>query len=338
MSVLILAEQLDPSADLMVRTLDERRVPVHRLDTAWFPTRVRVAARFREARWEGWLRTPRGTILLEDIGAVWYRSPAAFDFPVGLTQAERWHASIEAKMGLGGVLLALPGPSSWQARSPGGWVNRPDLSATACYKPVQLAAAAEAGLAAADTLVTNDRDAAVGFVAEHDGRGVVGKMFASNSIVEDGHRRVAFTRPVCLADLADAAGIDTTTHMLQARVHPKAHDARVVVIGARLFGFAIHADSEAARLDFRRDYQALRYERVAIPADVQRGIGGLMRTLGLRYAAIDFVVDCEGRWVFIGDVNPGGQYGWLEDATGAPLTAALADLLTGMPDGDSCTQ
>jgi hypothetical protein len=31
--------------------------------------------------------------------------------------------------------------------------------------------------------------------------------------------------------------------------------------------------------------------------------------------------------VFIGDVNPGGQYGWLESATGAPLTETLADLL-----------
>jgi hypothetical protein len=92
--------------------------------------------------------------------------------------------------------------------------------------------------------------------------------------------------------------------------------------------FAIHASTEASRQDFRRDYRALRYERVDIPEHVANGVGKMMKSLGLLYAAIDFVVDVEECWVFIGDINPGGQYGWLEDATGAPLTTSLADLLT----------
>jgi glutathione synthase/RimK-type ligase-like ATP-grasp enzyme len=71
----------------------------------------------------------------------------------------------------------------------------------------------------------------------------------------------------------------------------------------------------------------LRHERVEVPADIAAGVTALMNELGLTYAAIDFVVDTDNRWVFLGDVNPGGQYGWLEAATGAPITAALADLL-----------
>lgn len=39
------------------------------------------------------------------------------------------------------------------------------------------------------------------------------------------------------------------------------------------------------------------------------------------------VADPDGNGVFIGDVDPGGQYGWLEGKTGAPLTATLAELL-----------
>jgi glutathione synthase/RimK-type ligase-like ATP-grasp enzyme len=189
--------------------------------------------------------------------------------------------------------------------------------------------AAQAGLRVADTVVTNDRDTAAAFVAEHaaTGRGVVTKMLASNSIVEDGQRYMAFTRPVSPADLEAPVGIETTTHLFQTRIE-KAHDARVVVIGSRLFGFAIHATSEDSRIDFRRDYRAVRYERLDIPADVRDGVDGLMSALGLRFAAIDFVVDTEGRWVFIGDVNPGGQFGWLEAETRVPLTDALADLLT----------
>lgn len=322
MSVLILAEEDDPCADVMVRLLDGRGVTVHRVDLAWFPSAVGVDARLRAGSWSGCLVVHGRRIDLESISAVWYRSPAAFRFPSGLTPPERCHAAIEAKMGIGGVLLSLPVL----------WVNRPDLAATAAYKPLQMSIATAAGLTVADTLITSRAEPVPGFVAEHsrDG-GTVTKMFASNSIVEDGARSVAFTRVVEPADVEDLAGIEATAHQFQARVHPKLFDARVIVIGARLFGFAIDADTEQARLDFRRDYRALRYELIEIPRSVEFGILALCREFGLQYAAIDFAVRPDGEWVFLGDVNPGGQYAWLEAETGAPLTATLADLLTTGP-------
>ena len=49
---------------------------------------------------------------------------------------------------------------------------------------------------------------------------------------------------------------------------------------------------------------------------------------GLVYAALDFVITPSGEWVLL-ELNPTGQYGFVEDATGAPLTAQLADLFTG---------
>jgi len=146
--------------------------------------------------------------------------------------------------------------------------------------------------------------------------------------VEDGKRGVAFTRQLDTEDLADLAGVEVTAHQFQQRIDPKAYDARVVVIGEHQFGFAIRASTPEAQLDFRRDYHALSYERVEIPDQVSKGVTELMRTLGLMFAAIDFVVEPAGEWVFIGDVNPGGQYGWLQAATDAPLTDCLADLLS----------
>ena len=318
MGVLILAEERDPCADAMVPLLQDRGIDVDRTDLAWFPHAVGVDARLRNGSWSGCLQVHERQIDLESISAVWYRSPATFRFPAGLTTAERAHAAVEAKMGLGGILLSLPAL----------WVNRPDLAATASYKPLQMRVAAVAGLTVADTLITSRAEPVAGFVADHAGSGgTVTKMFASNSIVEAGRRAVAFTRAVESGDLADLTGIDVTTHQFQARVHPKLFDARVIVIGARLFGFAIDAATEQARLDFRRDYRALSYARVEMPLQVESGIRRLCLELGLQYAAIDFAVRPDGEWVFLGDVNPGGQYAWLEAETGAPLTAALADLL-----------
>lgn len=318
MATLILAEEDDPCADHMIEVFRERGVPVDRVDLAWFPRALGLEARLRDGRWTGCLYAHERRIDLEAVSAIWYRSPAAFRFPHGLTSAERSHAAIEAKMGIGGVLLSLPALR----------VNRPDLAATATYKPLQLAAAAAVGLVVADTIVTSRPDPIGPFVAENlDTGGTVTKMFASNSIVEDGARSVAFTRAVHPRDLADLRGIEVTAHQFQARVEPKAHDARGIVVGDRLFGFAIHAATTEARLDFRSDYTALRYDQIDIPASVEAGIQALTRDLGLLYAAVDFVVRPDDGWVFIGDVNPGGQYAWLEAATGAPITDTLAELL-----------
>jgi len=53
-----------------------------------------------------------------------------------------------------------------------------------------------------------------------------------------------------------------------------------------------------------------------------------MAAMGLVYSALDFVVRPDGAWMFL-EINAGGQYGWLEDEVGVPLTDQLADLLAG---------
>lgn len=310
MTVLILADEFDPSADRMVLALREREIPVCRIDTGWFPSRLSLDARLRNGRWTGLLRAPERTVELEDIRSIWYRSPSAFRFPTELSAAERNHAFMEAKVGLGGVLSSLPVL----------WVNHPARMAAA-YKPVQLAVAGRCGLTTPDTVITNEPEAARRFAASGE---TVTKMLGANHIAEQGHRKITFTRLVGQADLVDLRGIETTLHQLQRWV-PKSYEARIVAIGEQLYGFAIHASSARARVDFRADYESLDYEQVDVPPDVAAGIRRFLDALGLVYGAFDFVVGPAG-FTFL-ECNPGGQYGWLEAHTGAPLTAALAELL-----------
>lgn len=314
MSVLVLAPELDLTADRVVMALAERGASVARMDTAWFPQRAAIDVELEDGRWVGTLTTEGRTIDLEGLRAVWYRSPSAFVFPDGLSATERNWAMNESKLGLGGVLSALP------VR----WVNHPARNADAAYKPVQLSVAARCGLTVADTLVTNRADAVRRFAATGT---TVSKAFGAPSIREDRRRKVAFTRCLDATDLADLRGVEVAAHQFQRWV-PKACEARVVVVGDQVFAAAIHADSAESRVDWRADYAALRYEPVDPPPDVATGIRELMSTFRLRYGALDFVISPEGTWTFL-EINPGGQYGWIEDAIAAPITAALADLLAG---------
>ncbi|WP_019809053.1 ATP-grasp ribosomal peptide maturase [Saccharomonospora halophila] len=312
MSILVLADEHDASADVMVRALEDRDAVVHRVDTAWFPRRLSIAAELAGGRWCGWLRTPHRTIDLDGITSVWFRSPRTYRFPDSMTGAERSFAHLEAKYGLGGVLTSLP------VR----WVNHPARVADAAYKPVQLATARRCGLHVPDTLITNEPEQVLRFTRN---RSTVSKVLGANSIVEQGGRKIAFTRLLDDADRADLTGLSQTTHLFQQWVD-KAYEVRVIVIGDFLTAFTIHAGSAASQVDWRADYAHLSYDTCDTPEDVASGITKLMRTLGLLYGALDFVVSPEGEWTFL-EVNAGGQYGWLEHHTGAPLTARLADLL-----------
>jgi len=313
MTVLILAPERDATADRMIRELARRRVSVVRFDTAWFPEHVSLDAQFRRDHWDGSLTIRDRTVPLSDIRSVWYRSPSAFRFPEDLTSVERQWASNEAKIGLGGVLSSLPAL----------WVNHPARQADAAVKPVQLAVAARCGLSLADTLITNSEAGVRRFAA---GRHTVAKALAAPAVVESGARCTAFTHVLGDEDLADLRGVGVTAHQFQEWV-PKLYEARVTVVGDRFFVAGIHATTDATHVDWRNSYRDLKYTRPKLPADVHGGLLKYLKEFDLEYGAFDMVITPDGEWVFL-ECNPGGQYGWIEDAIDAPITGALADLLT----------
>jgi glutathione synthase/RimK-type ligase-like ATP-grasp enzyme len=72
----------------------------------------------------------------------------------------------------------------------------------------------------------------------------------------------------------------------------------------------------------------------ALPPEVDKRLVELVRGLGLRFAAVDFVVDeTEQDGYVLVDINPNGQWAWLQEATGLPIAAAIAEELIGCAEG-----
>lgn len=317
MTVLILAEESDAPVDLVVGELAARGVPAFRADTSWFPGRLVLDARLDASLgWIGELRTDHRRVDLSEIRSVWARGPGAFRFAPGMSDAERTYAHREARLGLGGVLAGL------NTRR----VNHPNRSADSTYKPLQLVTAARCGLATIATAITNDPDA-VRRLAEGCPNGIVQKSLGPNTITMGDRIEVAYTRRLGTDDLDDLAGVELTATQVQGWVDKK-HEARVIVVGRLMFTILIRANSAASHVDWRSDYQSLDYEYIETPADVAKGLRDYVDQLGLTYAAVDFAIDREGRWIFL-ESNNAGQFYWLEVNTGAPITSALCDLLAG---------
>lgn len=316
MTVLVLTDEFDPTADRVVNLLNDRDIPVFRCDTADFPQRLQLDAVMNPdpPRWVGHLRTSHRTISLADIRSVWYRRPTHFRLSSEMSEPETARAEAEARFGFGGVLSSVSTL----------WVNHPSREADASYKPAQLAAAQRCGLHPPRTLITNDPDAVSRFRAEVDGA-VVTKMLGPAAYVEESTAKIVYTTKLSATDLDDLSGVNATAHLFQEWID-KAFEVRVTVVGDRCFAAEIYAHSADARVDWRSDYDALTYKDTDPPASVLTGIHAFMAVFDLRFGAFDFSVDTAGEWHFL-ECNTSGNFGWIEEATGHPISETLADLL-----------
>jgi ATP-grasp ribosomal peptide maturase len=311
--VLVIAQGEDATADLVVAVLRARGAEVARMDTGDFPRRLSLAVAPDRIDAPGYLCTEHDLIDLAAVRSVYRRNAARFSFPDGMSGPEERFATLESVYGLGGVLAAQP----WR------WIDHPSAVADASYKPRQLQAAVQRGLTVPRSLVTNIGARAREFAVEVDGA-IVYKSLATGVVVEEDELRLVYTSRLTADDLDDVA-VGLSCHLFQEWV-PKAFDVRLTVVGEHCFAVAIRTEQPEAVIDWRRRYDALRYEVIDTPTEVRAGVLSYLHAFGLTFGAFDFSVTPDGVWWFL-ECNPAGQWGWIAEETGLPIADAFADEL-----------
>ena len=102
-------------------------------------------------------------------------------------------------------------------------------------------------------------------------------------------------------------------------------DLRVTVVGDELFAAAIHSQ-ESEYPSTSGWTWATRGSRLPTCQRTSLEDVDLMGRLGIVYGAIDLRRMPDGRHVFL-EINPAGQWLFVEAVTGQPIAAALARLL-----------
>ena len=321
MNVLIVTKSDDNECvDMVTRALERRGARAFRFDTDAFPGEVDVRVHLDGATRHVEIARGGETLELGTLTAAWYRRLAVGKgIPETLERQVRAASVEESRRVVFGALASL----ACFVMDP--WV-RLRLAET---KQLQLELARALGLDVPRTLVTNDPAAVRAFYDECRGR-IVTKMMASFAVLEDGQEKVVFTTPLAPADLEALAGLRLCPMTFQEQVE-KARELRVTVVGRRVFCAAIDSAAlERSKTDWRREGVALldRWEACELPADVEARLLALMDALGLNYGAADFIVTPDGRHVFL-EVNPAGEFFWLERQNGLPISEAIADVLLG---------
>lgn len=316
--ILILTHPMDAHALAVAEGLRRSGADARIWYASDFPTRARESLCLDARGTRIVLAGPQTVLGDSRIDTVWDRRSAFVPDRRELHPADRAFATAQCREFREGLFAALA-PKAF-------WVNRRTAAQRANHKIVQHLAAADLGMEIPPTLYSNDPDEVRAFARAHAGE-IVYKTFGGGAGWRgDGTTRVTYTTALRDVDLEDDRALMLAPGIYQAKVE-KAYELRVTVLGRRLFGVKLHSQETAAgRLDWRRAYGELRVEPLSVPAPVERACLALMDRLDLAFGCFDFIVTREDRHVFL-EVNPMGQFLWIEDMAGVPILDAFCQFL-----------
>jgi len=322
MSILIITHSTDNESIARVTdSIARKGGHTIRFDTDLYPTEVRLTAYYDTSDRERLtLTNAEGEFDLREVTAVWHRRISfGAQLPATLDKQMR-HASLgETSAAAHGMLASLKAFR----------MDHLHHIRHAENKQLQLQVAREVGLNIPRTLTTNDPGTVRAF-AESCENGIVTKMLSSFAIYDEGKELVVFTNPVKPEDLEDLSSLNLCPATFQESL-PKSLEIRVTVVGQRLMSAAVNSQVSArATHDWRRDGLRMLqdWQPYQLPSEVEEKILRLMDHFSLNYGAIDIILTPHGKHVFL-ELNPCGEFFWLERSPGLPISEAIAEVLMG---------
>lgn len=252
---------------------------------------------------------------LADVTAVWYRRPgrprAGADLldPTHRDYCERAGAHF-----LEGV---------WQSLDCRWLPAPPDVVHFAENKLTQLRCAGRLGFEVPPTLVTNDPAALLKFHEEQQ-VALVSKSLRDTQPKRDDELALMYTNPVRRRDFFKYQAVRHAPEIFQRYVS-KRSEMRVTVVGQRVLAAEIGSqESRATRYDWRHyDDDSVPYRAYRLPPGVEAQCVDLLAALNLSFGAIDLVRTPDDEFVFL-EINPNGQWAWIEEAAGLPIAETIA--------------
>jgi glutathione synthase/RimK-type ligase-like ATP-grasp enzyme len=195
----------------------------------------------------------------------------------------------------------------------GIWIDHPLKSINSENKIIQAYVAREAGIRIPRTLVSQSPDAVREFCDTLNGEVIVKPI---QQVADAGAR----TKKVGDELLTNDQSIGMCPVMYQELIPGRRH------IRAHIFGdHVLAAILESDDLDWRWNLN-IPCRQVTLPDELQKKMYAALDLLGLSMGVFDLKLTDEGEYVWL-EVNPQGQFLFIEGMCGLPLTRAMADFL-----------
>lgn len=321
--ILILAKETDESVKMVAEHLAKANADFIILDTSKFPSKVGLSVWLDQNEYDGMLCFHDRSLSLNQIGVVWNRriykpeiDPLITDEAVSKWTQEESYYVLES------FLSTIPEEK---------WVN-PVLpeEKIRLNKIIQANIAKQSGFDVPPSIITNIGSQAEQFYSLEKGNVVIKPLKTGLFDATDQSQKILYTSVV--QEKTFLSGLNKIRFcpvFFQRMIHKKI-ELRITVVGESVFACAIDSQvNNITSVDWRKqmflsDY--LPHTPYDLPEEISIRCKNLVKRLGLSFGAIDMIVTPDDKYVFL-EINHNGQWGWIEIATGLPISKAIADLL-----------
>jgi glutathione synthase/RimK-type ligase-like ATP-grasp enzyme len=313
MRVLLFTNKEDVTTDYIVRELKRQEIDFYRFNTEELSKSVKIDLNFEKEKYLLIDKLDNKTYNLLDFTDIYYRRP---ELPLyddeGLTDGEKSFLQIEIYYTLEGVYRLLSGKH---------WFNNVFAIRNAENKIYQLLLAKEVGLTIPSTLISNHYDSVEQFLEK--GNHII-KPVHNARIKDEKHPQIVYTSEIKQTIKKDEA--EFNVNYLQKKIEKRC-DVRATFVEEKCFAVTIDSQKlEETCVDWRKGEHILKHTPIELPREIRLKCIQLMKRLDLLYGAIDFVLDKQGNYFFL-EINPNGQWAWIEHLTGLPISKEIVKCL-----------
>lgn len=318
--LLVVTNKSDLSSDYLIQRIKKRSVPFIRLNTEDFGVGFKIDICLSNLSKSFVISFSDGRMIKrEDISAVYFHHPISPKLAAGLDDDDLMFAERETVETLRSVWRLIPNEL---------WLNHPKHIWIGSNKVDQLAVAIDQGFKVPDTLISSEKNSVESFIGLTDSN-IIAKAVKHGFVTKEKEMWVASTRRLPKAYMSDYDSYFEIPITYQHEVQ-KTYDIRVVVVGSKVFATAIHSQGQKeTEVDWRvgdiLDIN-LPHESIELPKNIEQKCCKIVKHYSLKYSSIDLVYSDNKEYYFL-ELNPNGQWAWIEQLTGKPIRDTIIDTL-----------
>ena len=314
--VLVLTYREDPHADSVCKFFDGIGAEYFRVSTERLSTDYKINFNSNSLTYK--ISNNNAEINIDSSWNIWNRRIMNPDTKKGMPKDLVEIAIDETEKTWDGLLMSHKGKV----------VNRPQNQYYANNKIDQIRFASQFGngIIVPDTIVTNDPHSVRNFYKKHDGN-ICFKLQKGAVVKSPRGHLIVYTNKVTKEHMEQVGLVCNNPCLFQEYID-KEFEIRIIATENHSTGIAIYSQkSETSKIDFRRyDFENVPYKHIKLPDNVKKFCSAILQNYGLHFGVLDFICSKKGDYVFL-ELNPNGQWLWLEHKSGYNLTKEVAENL-----------
>jgi len=304
--ILIITNKQDFTADFVIDKLNNRNIPYRRFNCEDISRTSYSFGSFNEYEFE--------LHKITTFESIWFRRTKLPDIDIS-NKSEKLYILNEYQS----LLTNL-----FQVVKTKKWLSNPGDVYRAENKLYQLQVAAMLKFKIPDTIVTNNRKDITSFYYKHKKNIVIKPLFFSR-ISYPGKVNFIYTNKVKEEHITNLKKYELTPAIFQEYIE-KEYELRVTVVDGEVFSAKVDSQSNLiTQIDWRKE--RLKFEKCTIPKELKAKCVKLVNDLGLSFGAIDIIKNKDGDYFFL-EINPNGQWAWIEFDTGLTISDKIIEFLT----------